>query len=326
MVSPYHPEKLKSSSLELDIGDLVIYWDDKGKHCEKTLADGDTFVLEPNSVVFIKTAQKFRMPHYLAIRFNLKITNVHRGLLLGTGPLVDPGFEGHLLIPVHNLTKNPYTFEKNEGFIWVEFTKISPNGIWDQNTQTVEDQVGKYIAFPHEKIVKDVREYLKKAAPHKSIQNAIPDSIRAVRETANKAEEHATSAKRTLFGFGIGGGIATVVAVGSIVISSHQSYTGFNEVIAQSNEAIAAVKKEYDLPKKSSEIIVSLRDLNIDLRNLTQKLQNIESANNDKIALTVQNKEITELKQRVKDQEAKIEKLIKQNEQLKAQMQTTTEH
>ena len=50
---------------------------------------------------------------------------MHRGLLLGTGPLVDPGFHGRLLIPLHNLTSDEYTIRGDEGLIWMEFTKTS---------------------------------------------------------------------------------------------------------------------------------------------------------------------------------------------------------
>ena len=50
---------------------------------------------------------------------------MHRGLLVGTGPLVDPGFRGKLLIPLHNLTLDAYEIRGDEGLIWVEFTKTS---------------------------------------------------------------------------------------------------------------------------------------------------------------------------------------------------------
>jgi hypothetical protein len=45
--------------------------------------------------------------------------------LLGTGPLVDPGFHGKLLVPLHNLTSDEYTIRGDEGLIWMEFTKTS---------------------------------------------------------------------------------------------------------------------------------------------------------------------------------------------------------
>ncbi|TRL36303.1 hypothetical protein FM996_05085 [Methylosinus sporium] len=78
-----------------------------------------------NSIIFVETDLEFRLPDYIAIRFNLQIRHVHRGLLLGTGPLVDPGYWGKLCIPLHNLTNQDYLIPLEEGLIWVEFTKTT---------------------------------------------------------------------------------------------------------------------------------------------------------------------------------------------------------
>jgi deoxycytidine triphosphate deaminase len=126
MVHPFEEDQLKSASYSIRIGDKVIYWNGSNKIKEKQLSSHENFAVPANSIVFIKTKEKFRLPPYIAMRFNLKINNVHRGILLGTGPLVDPGYEGHLLIPLHNLTTNTYYFQQNETFVWAEFTKTSP--------------------------------------------------------------------------------------------------------------------------------------------------------------------------------------------------------
>ena len=48
---------------------------------------------------------------------------VHRGLLLGTGPIVDPGFQSRILIPIHNFSNQPVRISYGDRFISVEFTK-----------------------------------------------------------------------------------------------------------------------------------------------------------------------------------------------------------
>ncbi len=107
MIFPYYTKFLKSSSYEVQIGGKAIYWEENTDRKEVMLDCETDFVdLKPNSLMFFSTLQRIRLPDYMAIRFNLRITNVHRGLLLGTGPLVDPGFEGRLAIPVHNLNAN----------------------------------------------------------------------------------------------------------------------------------------------------------------------------------------------------------------------------
>ena len=105
--------------------------DDQERDGRKIITDvkeGDTYKLLENSITFVQIESKIRLPEYIALRFNLRIKHVHRGLLLGTGPLVDPGFAGELLIPLHNLTSKKYEISVEEGIIWIEFTKTSHNG------------------------------------------------------------------------------------------------------------------------------------------------------------------------------------------------------
>ncbi|WGS19240.1 hypothetical protein [Bradyrhizobium sp. ISRA463] len=125
MMWPFAEKQLKSASYEVFIGGEVIWWDGKGRRQTKIVKRGTPLVLEANSIVFAQVEPIFRLPNYIAIRFNLRITHVHRGLLLGTGPLVDPGFHGKLLIPLHNLTSTDYAIDTNEALIWIEFTKTS---------------------------------------------------------------------------------------------------------------------------------------------------------------------------------------------------------
>ncbi|MGH7231751.1 MAG: dCTP deaminase domain-containing protein, partial [Nitrospiraceae bacterium] len=127
MIWPFDPERLKAASYKVSIGNKFIYWDGNGQEHSQELLDQEKFHLEPNSIGFVTTNEVFRLPHYIGARFNLRISNVHRGILLGTGPLVDPGFQGRLLVPLHNLTANRYPFYQGDEFAWFEFTKVSPH-------------------------------------------------------------------------------------------------------------------------------------------------------------------------------------------------------
>lgn len=130
-ISPFTEEKSFETSL---------------KH--QRLGADDDFEIPPNSIVFVVPKTYFRVPPFLALRFNLHINLVHRGLLLGTGPLVDPGFAGSLMIPVHNLTSQPVIVRGDRGFIWIEITKLSRVRYG-----------GKPVEFPREKNARTVKQY-----------------------------------------------------------------------------------------------------------------------------------------------------------------------
>ncbi len=191
MVHPYVPELLKSASYAARVGEKFVYWNENGDLEERNLKEDEVFDLKPNSIAFITTEEKFRLPDYMAIRFNLKINNVHRGILLGTGPIVDPGFVGHLLVPLHNLTTNVYRFRRGEKVIWIEFTKTSPNRNWDPRSGDVEKyyrQKNKFVPFPDHKKNLKVWDYFEDA--HKGpIRSSIPETLKESLDAAKTAKE-----------------------------------------------------------------------------------------------------------------------------------------
>src|SRR5262245_7543310 len=83
MVFPFYEEKegerkLKPASYEVDLLGVVKYWDENGKEIRKTIGVGDALVLKRNSIAFVQVEPTFRLPHYIAVRFNLKIQHVYR--------------------------------------------------------------------------------------------------------------------------------------------------------------------------------------------------------------------------------------------------------
>ncbi|MEI6827749.1 MAG: hypothetical protein WCK54_19325 [Desulfuromonadales bacterium] len=184
MLLPFQPENVKSSSYEIKLLGKCVLWEENGTKQVFDITEGKSFELKKNSIAFVTLEPFFRIPDYIALRFNLKIANVYRGLLLGTGPLVDPGFKGRLSIPLHNLTTNNYTFRGGEGIIWMEFTKVSPNKRWFNMDEP--DRVGEYVKFRRKEM--DVEDYLYKADPHRPIRSSIPDEINKAIDIANSAK------------------------------------------------------------------------------------------------------------------------------------------
>jgi deoxycytidine triphosphate deaminase len=120
MICPFVPDKarpdelLKPASVAIPAGGEFLFWQQRhdpvwgGRDTatrQGTLQPGEELVVERNSIVYVGLAPTFRIPDYIAARFNLTIQNIYRGILVGTGPLVDPGFQGHLFLPLHNLTR-----------------------------------------------------------------------------------------------------------------------------------------------------------------------------------------------------------------------------
>jgi deoxycytidine triphosphate deaminase len=173
-----------------------------------TLEADSRLRLLPNSITFLQLETTFRIPNYMAARFNLTIREIHRGILVGTGPLVDPGFVGRLLIPLHNLTSNEYTVAFGEPLVWVEFTKLSRNSAWRGTDPQVHE--ASFIDFPERKLKrKTVAAYLDHANAGMPIASSIPQEV----ARATHQAEQAIASVRNLRRAGVLGVVLATLAV-----------------------------------------------------------------------------------------------------------------
>jgi len=267
MIYPFKPGQLKSASYEVNLLGKCVYCDEEGKKQVEDIQKGKEFILKPNSIAFVTVEPMFHLPDYIALRFNLKITHVYRGLLLGTGPLVDPGFEGMLSIPLHNLTTNDYKFIGGEPLIWIEFTKLSTNKLWNRLNAYVPRR-GEYVQFPkRKKQFSDVEDYLRKADPHRSIRSSIPNAIQ-------DAKNSAQAAVNTVRIITIAGLISALLAGYSLYDSYKQSASMVQNTNSYINEARKELNDFQNSQFKNNDRIISLEKEIQELKNRIKELEN----------------------------------------------------
>jgi deoxycytidine triphosphate deaminase len=122
MIRPFNPKLLKPASYELTLGPRCLV---EGK--DKILTERMPHLVIPqNSIVFVSMRQVLCLPHYIVGRFDLAIDFIYRGLLLGTGPQVDPGFQGALGCPLHNISNEDIQMRLDEPFAKIDFVKTVP--------------------------------------------------------------------------------------------------------------------------------------------------------------------------------------------------------
>lgn len=254
MIFPFYPndENLKPASYSVSLLGVCIYWDKGGKKHKVDLKKGQRFALQPNSIAFVSLEPRFRIPDYIALRFNLQISHIHRGLLLGTGPLVDPGYDGNLLIPLHNLTNNDYVFKGGDPLIWIEFTKLSSHEKWSADSEIMPIQQGKFYPFSKDGNPKiDVEKFLSKVEPERSIRSSIPPAILS-------AERSAKWSSRYIQGLSAVGLLAIIIGLTSFL-------SGWFEIISFVNSAKTDEKRlktlEEDIERLKSQVNSSNNNL-----------------------------------------------------------------
>lgn len=264
-------KKLKSASYEIDfLGDVYQINEKNGEVEKKTIEYDEPFTIKKNSIVFLFIKTKFFLPDYIAIRFNLKITHVHRGLLLGTGPLVDPGFYGRLLIPLHNLTSENYRIIGGDGLIWVEFTKLSPHKNWDSHAR---NNSASYIKFPqNKKSDLEAQKYFNKASGGQPAGSSIPGEVKSAVGIAQNASEQVHKIYEEFRKWTIIGSVVIIISISALVYSTWDLISNANQHIENSSNKIEDLNKEQF---KTNQKIESLEEK---IKSLTESL---EKANKD---------------------------------------------
>jgi deoxycytidine triphosphate deaminase len=201
LLHPFNSSGLKSASYEAHIGGEFIRWDEKGNRIDGELKKGSRCILPANSLTFVQVEPYLRIPNYIAVRFDLRNTHLHRGLLSGTGLLVDPGFSGKLLIPLHNLTATDCDLDTTQPLIWMEFTKTT---FQVKPAESEASPTRHFIGFPPTELNLSADTYLRKANAGNPIRSVIPAAMTNAQASARAAASWArTLAVGTLAGIAI---------------------------------------------------------------------------------------------------------------------------
>jgi deoxycytidine triphosphate deaminase len=230
-------KKLKPASYEIDFLGEVHETDNTGRYKTTPIKPGTPFCLEKNKIVFVFLETQFFLPNYIAIRFNLRINLVHRGLLLGTGPLVDPGFAGRLLIPLHNLTSKDYMLFGGEGLIWVEFTKLSGQKHLPEHSGAFETAK---VQFPSAKRWLNAQHYFNEASNGIPAVSSIPGEVKAASDTANEAKATVEKIKN----WAIGAGLALAASIAGLVFASWDLISSANKNISDASNTVADIRAD----------------------------------------------------------------------------------
>jgi deoxycytidine triphosphate deaminase len=118
----YDEKNLRPASYTLRIGDDYV---DSDGNLHRLTEEDDSFVFQKNSIIFVSTKEKLELPYYIIGRFNIRVNWVYDGVLLGTGPQVDPGFSGALSCPLYNLTNMDLTIKRGQDFATIDFEKTT---------------------------------------------------------------------------------------------------------------------------------------------------------------------------------------------------------
>ena len=252
LVQPFSRDRLNPATYTIRFLGTLYSWaqEENTRRPSKTaIVENEPVRLHANSITYLETKEVFRLPQYIAARFNLHIRHVHRGILLGTGPLVDPGFGGPLLVPLHNLTANDYDVIGGDNLLWVEFTKLTTNDYWKRDQANLTDSRPRdLVTFPAAKQGLKAHQYFAKAeVGSRGVVSAFKGELASSQRNARAASDSAEKAATTVRNLTIGGTLGIVVAVGTLLFSAYTLFQNNSEMAGGIHERLDRIEREAGL-------------------------------------------------------------------------------
>lgn len=250
LISPFDPTLLKAACYPFCVEGTLLYTEDGRKWSEREMAEGDLFKLKQNALVFLTVGPTLRLPAYIAARFNLRIVHVYRGLIAGTGPLVDPGWCGRLSLPLHNLSSVEYVLRGGEPLIWMEFTKLSrrpsPRTHQFRGGGWLRDRPRRVSVGPprmDDSFHKNgaVKDYVRVAAPS-PIRSSIGRALYETSENARHAKKSAKWARNVTFTTAIVLFLGFFTLVAGALEWEYQLHNGTDAALRGDSQRISALE------------------------------------------------------------------------------------
>ncbi len=124
-ITEFDTECLQPASYDLRIGARV--YSSSSLTPEKPIdlsANGGQLKIPPYAAAILQTYETLKMPANMLAHIGLKSGLARRGFFASTGPQVDPGFEGKLIVSLMNQSPVSHLIEYKETFLTIEFHRL----------------------------------------------------------------------------------------------------------------------------------------------------------------------------------------------------------
>src|SRR3990167_9136780 len=228
LIYPFDETELRPASYTLHAGSEYLI-SLPGKLVAGNLQEEKKVLIPTNGLIYIRFWEEVNIPYYMIARFNLRVKQVYRGLLLGTGPQVDPGFRGHLGCPIHNFTDEDKLLHFRERLVTIDFEKTTPFGETSFRRKTrAELEALNFDDLRRGKLpvlgIDGHRCLLFKEVQDRPLQEYLPggesvkSSVLALQNDVNRLKGEWTLFRR----IAIGGAIVGLLAAGAITFDAYR--------------------------------------------------------------------------------------------------------
>ncbi len=122
VLDPFDDAKLEPASYDARVGKWAFSSSSKEK---VNMAEKGLLVIDPGEFAVLETRENVELDNRTAGQLGLRSEYAQRGLLMLSGPQIDPGFQGILTVRVINLAPKPIALPYEEAFLTIQFFRLS---------------------------------------------------------------------------------------------------------------------------------------------------------------------------------------------------------
>ncbi|HPG39096.1 MAG TPA: dCTP deaminase [bacterium] len=121
IIKPFDEKQIQGATYDFRVGEQGATTTTKKL---VNIKENGYIIISPGDFGVITVLEEIKLSLQFCGRFGLRSKYARKGLLATTGPQIDPGYHGRLIIGVTNLTPKPITLSYKDDFVTLEFHRL----------------------------------------------------------------------------------------------------------------------------------------------------------------------------------------------------------
>jgi dCTP deaminase len=118
VIDPFDEKFLEPATYDLRVGDRAAV---STASRPIDLTKDEWLILEPGAMAILQSREILTLSRQIAGRIGPKTALLRHGILAATGPQIDPGFKGRLIVNLINLSPRSFSLRYEDPFLSIEF-------------------------------------------------------------------------------------------------------------------------------------------------------------------------------------------------------------
>ncbi len=122
ILDPFDPNQVEPASYDIRVGNWAFTSSSKEK---LNLSEKGVVIVEPGEFAVVESRERVELDRRTAAQLGLRSEFARRGLLVLSGPQIDPGFKGVLVVRLINLAPKRIALGYETPFLTAQFFRLS---------------------------------------------------------------------------------------------------------------------------------------------------------------------------------------------------------